>query len=134
MYYLLSRSLGPEFGGSIGLIYFLGTVIGCGMNVLGFVEPLISNFGESSGTVYRVLPESKVLFLVFEECETRAQRKKRNADACKDSIRCHSFFLLVEPTIDNILIPFFFLVSFGISSMEPFFWCRAHWSAWLGPR
>ncbi|KAF9116889.1 hypothetical protein BGX27_008973 [Mortierella sp. AM989] len=58
VYYLLSRSLGPEFGGSIGLIYFLCTVVGGGMNVLGFVEPLISNFGESSGTVYRVLPES----------------------------------------------------------------------------
>ncbi|KAF9435729.1 hypothetical protein BGZ76_005622 [Entomortierella beljakovae] len=58
VYYLLSRSLGPEFGGSIGLIYFLCTVVGCGMNVLGFVEPLIANFGESSGTVYRVLPES----------------------------------------------------------------------------
>ncbi|GJJ70481.1 solute carrier family 12 (potassium/chloride transporters), member 9 [Entomortierella parvispora] len=65
VYYLLSRSLGPEFGGSIGLIYFLGTVIGCGMNVLGFVEPLISNFGESSGTVYRVLPESKLWDFIY---------------------------------------------------------------------
>lgn len=65
VYYLLSRSLGPEFGGSIGLIYFLGTVIGCGMNVLGFVEPLISNFGESSGTVYRVLPEGPLWGFVY---------------------------------------------------------------------
>ncbi|KAF9938259.1 hypothetical protein BGZ67_000345 [Mortierella alpina] len=60
VYYLLSRSLGPEFGGSIGLIFFLCTVMGCGMNVLGFVEPLVSNFGESSGTVYRVLPEGQL--------------------------------------------------------------------------
>ncbi|KAF9549616.1 hypothetical protein EC957_003152 [Mortierella hygrophila] len=65
VYYLLSRSLGPEFGGSIGLIYFLGTVIGCGMNVLGFVEPLISNFGESTGTVYRVLPEGPVWGFIY---------------------------------------------------------------------
>ncbi|KAK5799312.1 amino acid permease-domain-containing protein, partial [Linnemannia elongata] len=65
VYYLLSRSLGPEFGGSIGLIYFLGTVIGCGMNVLGFVEPLISNFGESSGTAYRVLPEGPLWGFVY---------------------------------------------------------------------
>ncbi|KAG0248422.1 hypothetical protein BG011_000098, partial [Mortierella polycephala] len=57
VYYLVSRSLGPEFGGSIGLIFFFGTVMGCGMNVLGFVEPLIANFGETSGTVFRVLPE-----------------------------------------------------------------------------
>ncbi|KAI8600122.1 amino acid permease-domain-containing protein [Dissophora ornata] len=65
VYYLLSRSLGPEFGGSIGLIYFLCTVVGCGMNVLGFVEPLISNFGESSGTMYRVLPESPLWVFVY---------------------------------------------------------------------
>ncbi|KAG0093105.1 hypothetical protein BGZ92_007464 [Podila epicladia] len=64
-YYLVSRSLGPEFGGSIGVIYFFGTVIGCGMNVLGFVEPLISNFGESSGTVYRVLPEGAVWGFIY---------------------------------------------------------------------
>ncbi|KAF9356954.1 hypothetical protein BGX26_004495 [Mortierella sp. AD094] len=60
---------GPEFGGSIGLIYFLCTVVGCGMNVLGFVEPLISNFGESSGTVYRVLPESWAIMPPFTHPE-----------------------------------------------------------------
>ncbi|KAI8348534.1 amino acid permease-domain-containing protein [Mortierella sp. GBAus27b] len=65
VYYLLSRSLGPEFGGSIGLIYFLCTVIGGGMNVLGFVEPLIANFGETSGTVYRVLPESPLWAFIY---------------------------------------------------------------------
>ncbi|ORZ24952.1 amino acid permease-domain-containing protein [Lobosporangium transversale] len=65
VYYLLSRSLGPEFGGSIGLIYFLCTVVGCGMNVLGFVEPLIANFGETSGTVYRVLPESSLWGFIY---------------------------------------------------------------------
>ena len=64
-YYLISRSLGPEFGGSIGLIYFLCTVVGCGMNVLGFVEPLIANFGEASGSMYRVLPESPVKYPYF---------------------------------------------------------------------
>ncbi|KAG0362066.1 hypothetical protein BGZ54_008781 [Gamsiella multidivaricata] len=65
VYYLLSRSLGPEFGGSIGLIYFLCTVIGCGMNVLGFVEPLIANFGEVSGTMYRVLPEGPLWGFIY---------------------------------------------------------------------
>jgi potassium/chloride transporter 9 len=62
VYYLLSRSLGPEFGGSIGLFFFLCTVIGTGMNVLGFVEPLIANFGDTSGTVYQVLPEGSVRY------------------------------------------------------------------------
>ncbi|KAG0017009.1 hypothetical protein BGZ81_010960 [Podila clonocystis] len=64
-YYLVSRSLGSEFGGSIGVVYFFGTIIGCAMNVLGFVEPLISNFGESSGTAYRVLPEGAVWSFIY---------------------------------------------------------------------
>ncbi|KAF9977577.1 hypothetical protein BGZ73_005560 [Actinomortierella ambigua] len=64
-YYMISRSLGPEFGGSIGLIYFLGTVLAGGMNVLGFVEPLIANFGEATGTVYRVLPEGAIWQFIY---------------------------------------------------------------------
>lgn len=46
-YYLISRSLGPEFGGSIGLVFFLGQALNATMNVLGFVESLTDAFGES---------------------------------------------------------------------------------------
>lgn len=48
-YYLISRSLGPEFGGSIGLVFFLGQALNAAMNVLGFVESLTDAFGESRG-------------------------------------------------------------------------------------
>ncbi|SNX87031.1 related to Na-K-Cl cotransporter [Melanopsichium pennsylvanicum] len=48
-YYLISRSLGPEFGGSIGLIFFAGQALNTAMNVLGFVETLTDAFGESRG-------------------------------------------------------------------------------------
>ncbi|SCU81250.1 LAFA_0C03598g1_1 [Lachancea sp. 'fantastica'] len=44
-YYMISRSLGPEFGGSIGLIFFLGQMLNSGMNVVGLIEPLMYNFG-----------------------------------------------------------------------------------------
>lgn len=46
-YYLISRSLGPEFGGSIGLVFFVGQALNAAMNVLGFVESLTDAFGES---------------------------------------------------------------------------------------
>ncbi|XP_049837756.1 bumetanide-sensitive sodium-(potassium)-chloride cotransporter-like isoform X3 [Schistocerca gregaria] len=40
MYYTISRSLGPEFGGSIGLILSLANALACAMYVVGFSESL----------------------------------------------------------------------------------------------
>ena len=37
-YYMISRSLGPEFGGSIGLIFSLANAIAVAMYVVGFAE------------------------------------------------------------------------------------------------
>lgn len=56
-YYMISRSLGPEFGGSIGLVFYIGQVLNAGMNVIGFVEPLLSNFGRINGERGAWLPE-----------------------------------------------------------------------------
>lgn len=39
-YYMISRSLGPEFGGSIGLIFSLANAIACAMYVVGFCESM----------------------------------------------------------------------------------------------
>jgi len=55
-YYLISRSLGPEFGGSIGLIFFFGQAFNTSMNVLGFVESLVGVLGLEKGSV-SMLPE-----------------------------------------------------------------------------
>ncbi|KAL4399249.1 potassium:chloride symporter [Malassezia pachydermatis] len=49
-YYLISRSLGPEFGGSIGLIFFFGQAFNAAMNILGFVESFVGVFGESAAS------------------------------------------------------------------------------------
>jgi len=64
-YYLISRSLGPEFGGSIGLIFFIGTVITAGLNVVAFIEPLISNFGAINGTSLPFLPEDPIFCFLY---------------------------------------------------------------------
>lgn len=37
-YFLISRSLGPEFGGSIGLIFSVANGVGAAMYVVGFAE------------------------------------------------------------------------------------------------
>lgn len=56
-YYLISRSLGPEFGGSIGVVFYMGFVFNTGMNALGLVDCFIENFGTDSGSWFQFLPE-----------------------------------------------------------------------------
>ncbi|KAK2752352.1 hypothetical protein FQN55_007392 [Onygenales sp. PD_40] len=48
-YYLISRSLGPEFGGSIGIVFYLGFVLNTGMNAVGLIDCFIQVFGSISG-------------------------------------------------------------------------------------
>ncbi|KPI97072.1 Bumetanide-sensitive sodium-(potassium)-chloride cotransporter [Papilio xuthus] len=47
-YYMISRSLGPEFGGSIGLIFAMANAVACAMYVVGFGESLITLIPESA--------------------------------------------------------------------------------------
>ncbi|KAK8256228.1 amino acid permease-domain-containing protein [Phyllosticta capitalensis] len=56
-YYLISRSLGPEFGGSIGIVFFLGCVFNTSLNAVGLVACFVDNFGSSSGLLAHWLPE-----------------------------------------------------------------------------
>lgn len=63
-YYLISRSLGPEFGGSIGLIFFFGQAFNAAMNVLGFVESFIGALGESNGHT-GMLPEGSPFLYLY---------------------------------------------------------------------
>ncbi len=44
-YYLISRSLGPEFGGSIGILFFLAQALNTAMNVVGLIDCIRLNVG-----------------------------------------------------------------------------------------
>ena len=43
-YYLISRALGPEFGGAVGLCFYMGTTVAGAMYILGAVETLKLTF------------------------------------------------------------------------------------------
>ena len=52
-YYLISRSLGPEFGGAIGVVFFLAQAISVAMYVIGFSEAFTDAF--STGLSVRAI-------------------------------------------------------------------------------
>uniref|UniRef100_A0A4X2LBI9 Solute carrier family 12 member 2 n=1 Tax=Vombatus ursinus TaxID=29139 RepID=A0A4X2LBI9_VOMUR len=47
-YYLISRSLGPEFGGAIGLIFAFANAVAVAMYVVGFAETVVELLKEHS--------------------------------------------------------------------------------------
>lgn len=42
---MISRTLGPEVGGSIGLMFYLANVCSCAVSLLGLVESVLDIFG-----------------------------------------------------------------------------------------
>lgn len=53
---MISRALGPEFGGSIGIMFYFANICGCALYVLGLVEAITVFFGISEGMRRRILP------------------------------------------------------------------------------
>ena len=40
-YFMISRALGPEFGGAVGILFYLGTTFASSMYTLGAIEILL---------------------------------------------------------------------------------------------
>jgi amino acid transporter len=64
-YFLISRSLGPEFGGAIGLALFLAQALAVPFYVLGFVEALVATLPQAQAYFLPIgLVVTTVLFII----------------------------------------------------------------------
>lgn len=51
-YFVISRSLGPEFGGSIGLLFFVAQALNTALNIIGLVDSIRLNAGDAVPSGY----------------------------------------------------------------------------------
>ncbi|XP_070775363.1 solute carrier family 12 member 9-like isoform X1 [Enoplosus armatus] len=112
-YYMISRALGPEFGGSIGIMFFFANVCGSALYILGLVEAVMSAFGvpeegaAAAAGLHQVLPSgywwsllygTVLLFLCFVVCLVGANIYAKAA---------FIIFIIVTTVLASTFISFF---------------------------
>uniref|UniRef100_A0A3B3I102 Solute carrier family 12 member 2 n=1 Tax=Oryzias latipes TaxID=8090 RepID=A0A3B3I102_ORYLA len=60
-YYLISRSLGPEFGGSIGLIFAFANAVAVAMYVVGFAETVVEMLNDVDALMFDELNDIRIV-------------------------------------------------------------------------
>jgi len=104
-YYIISRTLGAEFGGAIGIVLFLAQSISIGFYCMGFGELVAGLIHESPKVMPQIVGSIAVLFLFFfawlgADWGTRFQY----VVMCLMALALASFFIGGQYKIDSSLL------------------------------
>uniref|UniRef100_A0A663MZQ2 Solute carrier family 12 member 9 n=1 Tax=Athene cunicularia TaxID=194338 RepID=A0A663MZQ2_ATHCN len=118
-YYMISRALGPEFGGSIGIMFFLANVCGSALYVLGLVEAVVDSFGDS--WCVHVLPQSYWYELLYGTVLLALCLLVCLVGASIYAKATFLIFLIVAGVLGTILVSFFATRPIGVPIRLPRF-------------
>lgn len=120
-YYMISRSLGPEFGGAIGLIFYFGQILNSALNVVGLIEPLLNNFGADKGTIWAILPESYTWSIVYSTIILCSCVSISLVGADMVSRAALLLFIILMTSILSVPVSALFVSPFDIPSLDTFY-------------
>ncbi|XP_016067693.1 PREDICTED: solute carrier family 12 member 7 [Miniopterus natalensis] len=63
-YYMISRALGPEFGGAVGLCFYLGTTFAGAMYILGTIEIFLTYISPGASIIHADSPDGEAVALL----------------------------------------------------------------------
>ncbi|KAM8813164.1 solute carrier family 12 member 7 isoform 3-T3 [Rhynchonycteris naso] len=63
-YYMISRSLGPEFGGAVGLCFYLGTTFAGAMYILGTIEIFLTYISPGAAIIHAKSPDGEAVAML----------------------------------------------------------------------
>ncbi|XP_076849761.1 solute carrier family 12 member 3 [Brachyhypopomus gauderio] len=67
-YFLISRSLGPELGGSIGLIFAFANAVAVAMHTVGFAETVQALMQESGSSMVSPIDDIRIIGVITVTC------------------------------------------------------------------